>query len=1213
MPTPVPTDLRDWTRRIEDAIRDAHEGRSRLDAAVLAVPGMTSARVKHFLNNLCRGEDVAYLEIGSWRGATVTAASFNNPGRFTAVDSFVEGNGAEFHANRARHAEQCRFTFVERDCWQLEPEELAEPAGINIYFYDGAHDYESQVRAFTHFDPILAREFVAVVDDWDHPPVRKGTRVAFDTLGYEVVREWELPARFNGDVENWWNGLYVALVRKTAAIPRSTVNLTPQPAARAFPDHATPVMRLSAPPAPISAAAGPDVGNIRTNTGVCPAPPRAGATRLLTVAVVIPCHNYAHWLGEAIDSALGQSWPPVEILVVDDSSTDHTPDVAKAYASRGVRYRRIQARSVWQARKVGFESTTADVLCFLDADDRLAPDYIERGLPLFATNRIGIVYSDFEQFGRTRARSNHPPFDRASLETENFMHTGSLVRRSVLEVARAFDAVPPVNSHADWYLWRRVCEAGFTAVKQSSLYFYRRHDESMILQAAKDRVTHYEFAELRRQQVTIVSPLSGRAWAWERYRDWLDRQTWPRALCSLLFVDSGPTPGVREWMSSCGYPDVRYQTFEPGRPGLADLPRAANAGAVRLAVSRIYNRVARAVETPFAFILEDDVIPPPDVIDRLMHGITKRTAAVTGAYRSRYVPGHVAWKDPGRHLSDGEGVEEVAGCGFGCLLIRRAALAGETFAQLPGEHPDYDVAFFLRLRAAGWQVKIDWGTRAEHLAPPAANTRIEPLRTGHTVSVVIAAYNNGSFLRDAIGSVLNQSTRPLEVIYSDDGSTDDSVAIAREYPGVKVLTQPHGGACAARNRACREARGDYLLHLDGDDILPHGYIEQRLKVARENLRAAFVFGPAQAFGNDWNYYWDTPEWSLERLWNGNYVNTSTLYRRDVFESVGMWREIIGTAWDWDLALRIGKAGFSGVRDPKAFLLYRHHVNSHSQEAKLKDQQSDTTINRMKYLVRSIHCQCAIVAIVSGRVLDLFVPWLDAVRRNVRHRAAMLQRMELFSPHAELKIPAPRLRVLYTGPETGLGKITEALRDTPDFDDVSVVHEEWKNAFTTEAERRDNVARFLARSCNQLIGDEELVWLLEDDIVPPDDAFAELAHAVLGPARPLYAASGTYRNRHEPEHFVAHHWDGRDASTIRTLGTLPDQPTFVDMAGTGCLMIFRPFAKHSFASHVGRIPAHDWRWCLDLKTNSEDYHPEQKQVLLLPQVVCRHYRSPVDFV
>ncbi|KAH8069876.1 hypothetical protein JL720_11876 [Aureococcus anophagefferens] len=96
------------------------------------------------------------------------------------------------------------------------------------YLYDGDHEYDDQFRAFTHFDEALEDVFVALVDDWNHEPVRLGTRDAFARLGYDVVYGEVLGGgRANGASINehsvlklpnpWWNGLYVAVVRKMKA------------------------------------------------------------------------------------------------------------------------------------------------------------------------------------------------------------------------------------------------------------------------------------------------------------------------------------------------------------------------------------------------------------------------------------------------------------------------------------------------------------------------------------------------------------------------------------------------------------------------------------------------------------------------------------------------------------------------------------------------------------------------------------------------------------------------------------------------------------------------------------------------------------------------------------------------------------------------------------------------------------------------------------
>lgn len=90
-----------------------------------------------------------------------------------------------------------------------------------------------------------------------------------------------------------------------------------------------------------------------------------------SVAVVIVCHNYGRFLQEAIESVLSQTRQADEIVIVDDASDDETAAVARQYGDRS-RYVRIDARHVHSARAAGFLATTSEVICFLDADDRLA-------------------------------------------------------------------------------------------------------------------------------------------------------------------------------------------------------------------------------------------------------------------------------------------------------------------------------------------------------------------------------------------------------------------------------------------------------------------------------------------------------------------------------------------------------------------------------------------------------------------------------------------------------------------------------------------------------------------------------------------------------------------------------------------------------------------------------------------------------------------------
>src|SRR5215211_9350661 len=99
------------------------------------------------------------------------------------------------------------------------------------------------------------------------------------------------------------------------------------------------------------------------------------------VSVVIPCYNQAHFLGEAIESVLSQSYRNFEILVVDDGSTDNTSEVASRYER--VRIVRQENRGLSGARNRGLREAKGEYVVFLDADDRLLPGALEASLGCF--------------------------------------------------------------------------------------------------------------------------------------------------------------------------------------------------------------------------------------------------------------------------------------------------------------------------------------------------------------------------------------------------------------------------------------------------------------------------------------------------------------------------------------------------------------------------------------------------------------------------------------------------------------------------------------------------------------------------------------------------------------------------------------------------------------------------------------------------------------
>lgn len=202
---------------IRDCIRDARRECSKLlippGGQILSLNGMSSDKNRHLLNNLCSLQGARYLEIGVWQGSTFTSAGYRNQIKMTAVDNWSQFDGPKetFRRNCLAHV-QNEKTLFDTDCFTIRLKEL--PGKYHLYFYDGHHSYESQYQAFRYFDPVLESVFIAIVDDYNNDAVQRGTQDAFRDLGYTVVFEKYLPSRGNGDMSSWWNGFYVALVRK---------------------------------------------------------------------------------------------------------------------------------------------------------------------------------------------------------------------------------------------------------------------------------------------------------------------------------------------------------------------------------------------------------------------------------------------------------------------------------------------------------------------------------------------------------------------------------------------------------------------------------------------------------------------------------------------------------------------------------------------------------------------------------------------------------------------------------------------------------------------------------------------------------------------------------------------------------------------------------------------------------------------------------------
>lgn len=199
------------------SIRNSQQEKSQLYSEILELPGMSNSRVRHFLNNICQRMGTSYLEIGCWQGSTFISSLYANSHALkyaVGIDNWSEFGGPieAFKGNCKRFLDVNDFEFYHSDCFSIDLDLFKHK--INTYFYDGLHTEESQYLAFKYYDSVFENVFIAIVDDWNREPVRKGTFKALKDLSYEILFEADLTDRKNGKDKSWWNGLYIAVIKK---------------------------------------------------------------------------------------------------------------------------------------------------------------------------------------------------------------------------------------------------------------------------------------------------------------------------------------------------------------------------------------------------------------------------------------------------------------------------------------------------------------------------------------------------------------------------------------------------------------------------------------------------------------------------------------------------------------------------------------------------------------------------------------------------------------------------------------------------------------------------------------------------------------------------------------------------------------------------------------------------------------------------------------
>ena len=201
------------------------------------------------------------------------------------------------------------------------------------------------------------------------------------------------------------------------------------------------------------------------------------------------------------------------------------------------------------------------------------------------------------------------------------------------------------------------------------------------------------------------------------------------------------------------------------------------------------------------------------------------------------------------------------------------------------------------------------------------------------VSVIIPVYNGGRHLRAAVESVFAQTYRPIEVIIVDDGSTDDSGAIAESFPEVRYIHQANQGVAVARNNGIEAARGDFFAFLDQDDLWTPEKLKLQIDYLLTNPDLGYTLTQQQFFLDPGA---TLPSWFRKELFSTVHTGLvlgTLVVRRTAFEKIGSFATAYSAASDGDWFFRAKASEIPMGVVPELLLLKRLHSDNDSARAK----------------------------------------------------------------------------------------------------------------------------------------------------------------------------------------------------------------------------------------------------------------------------------------
>lgn len=213
------------------------------------------------------------------------------------------------------------------------------------------------------------------------------------------------------------------------------------------------------------------------------------------VSIIITCYNYGEYLSDAIHSSLKQTYENIEVIVIDDGSTDETSSVSKSFKNK-IKYYFQPNSGVAESRNRGASIAKGDYTIFLDADDRLKTTYVEDCYKVISTSDVGYVFTQVHHFGAENFDTNYPDFNIETLTKSGpYINVSALMKKENFRLAKFNPAV--TTGYEDWDFYLSLYEQGIIGkLLDKPLLEYRREENKMHISSKTETLAGMYIAKI---------------------------------------------------------------------------------------------------------------------------------------------------------------------------------------------------------------------------------------------------------------------------------------------------------------------------------------------------------------------------------------------------------------------------------------------------------------------------------------------------------------------------------------------------------------------------------------------------------------------------------------------------------------------------------------------------------------------------------------------